>query len=339
MRTFTALLLAIAAGNALAQPTASKLQRFEFSSKDMAPAACALPDLSRGDFKVLAAGEYGGQRSGIQIDQSGHEATRIDVAVNSTDKPVVLILGAYEPTIWNIGWSSGTQIVGVYVSGYHRQAVMGLPRGTPMLNSSYDNRGPCGYFYVESDSPDALKPFAMRVFGRPVDRVYTSRKGKVVMGDMIDERIRLVTSADFSLASLREASTPLAGEAGLRKAVRDGVLRLATPADVLKWDTARKAAIEGGRPPAEGNKGPARREIHNAYVVLKRFSVPTGLYGDAAATFFVPKGVPLPTGNLGHSVLLDFNSMSCRGSGLCGVLERAISSMPEPRQSIVKEAR
>jgi hypothetical protein len=50
--------------------------------------------------------------------------------------------------------------------------------------------------------------------------------------------------------------------------------------------------------------------------VLKPMQFPAGLYGAHSATFFVPKGVPLPTGNAGHSAVLDFNTMNC-GGPLC----------------------
>lgn len=53
--------------------------------------------------KVFAAGAYSGQRLPFPIDDSGHDATRMDVAVNPPDAPVVLMLGTYEPTVWNIG--------------------------------------------------------------------------------------------------------------------------------------------------------------------------------------------------------------------------------------------
>jgi hypothetical protein len=51
--------------------------------------------------------------------------------------------------------------------------------------------------------------------------------------------------------------------------------------------------------------------------VLKSFVLPSGLYGAHSAQFYVPKGVPGPTGNPGHSTVLDFNTMSCEGPD-CG---------------------
>ena len=50
----------------------------------------------------------------------------MDVVVNYSSKPVVLMLGAYEPTIWNIKWTPTTHIVALLVSGYRRQAVLAL---------------------------------------------------------------------------------------------------------------------------------------------------------------------------------------------------------------------
>jgi hypothetical protein len=78
------------------------------------PADCKFTGLDLpADFAVLAGGEYSGRRLDFQIDQSGHQATQMDVVVNYTAKPVVLILGAYEPTIWSIKWSRGTKILAV----------------------------------------------------------------------------------------------------------------------------------------------------------------------------------------------------------------------------------
>ena len=64
---------------------------------------CQLPQpLSSEDFFVYAGGAYSGKKVDIIIDDSGHQATQMDVLVNETRKPVALILSAYEPTIWQI---------------------------------------------------------------------------------------------------------------------------------------------------------------------------------------------------------------------------------------------
>ncbi|WP_128139495.1 hypothetical protein [Janthinobacterium lividum] len=171
-------------------------------------------------------------------------------------------------------------------------------------------------FYIKADQLDGLNPLARRVFGRAVDKVYLSRKGKVVIGESFDDQTELLTSADVTPDSFRDQKAVLAGPAGLADAVRKGILRVATAADVRAWDAATRKAASADTPPVAGGNLLATREIHNGYVVLKGFELPAGLYGAHSATFIVPKGVPVPTGKLGHSRMLDYNSMQCTGA-LC----------------------
>ena len=132
---------------------------------------CAFPmlDAAKQPFKLYAAGAYSGRKLGFQIDQSGNEAGRIDVGVNRPGEAVALMLGSYDPTVWHVGWSRGTRIVAVLVGGYHRQVVTGLPRDVPVIVSTYDNKGSCGYFYVTADKASTLNPVARRAFGRSAD--------------------------------------------------------------------------------------------------------------------------------------------------------------------------
>ena len=281
---------------------------------------CAFSELTLpSDLAVFAAGAYSGRNISYQIDQSGHEETQIDVAVNSPGKPVVLLLGAYEPTIWNIGWSEKTNILAVLVGGYHRQVVAGLEKSTPILVSTYDNRGPCGYFYVTPDKLGPLNPLSKRVFGRPVDMVFPAQNGKVVIGDPMSEKTKLVTSTDVTPESFHDKSAPMAGPAGLAEAVNKGVLRRATAVDANAWsDAVLQNSPQRDIPPVAGQgiPKPPKPAIYNAYVVLKPFIYPSGLYGGNAATFFIPKDVPKPEGNQGHSAVYDFNTLNCQGS-LC----------------------
>lgn len=306
---------------------AKELKEFEFDPRtqaaqlDGAPVVCAIDNWQAPErLVVYAAGAYSGRKAGFQIDQSGHEATQFDIAVNRSDRPVALMLGAYEPTIWNIGWSEGTQIGAVVVSGYHRQVVAGLEPQVPVLYSSYDNRGPCGYFYVGQQQNAALNPLARQLFGQPVDLVYQGDDtGRILVGEPLTSVSKVVTSAERAPASFRDQQAPLAGEAGIDAAVASGVLRHATVADANAWANAKAESAPGRDVPPIAGVGvplPAAPGIHNAYVVLKAFTYPSGLYGAHAATFFIPAGVPIPSGNPGHSAVYDFNTLRCRGA-LC----------------------
>ncbi|TXH98070.1 MAG: DUF1311 domain-containing protein [Pseudomonas sp.] len=281
---------------------------------------CELPDLQLPDETlVYAAGAYSGRELDAQIDQSGHQATRFDILVNSPERPVALLLGAYEPSIWNIGWTEGTRILAVLATGYHRQAVAGLPAETPLRISSYDNKGPCGYLYIDEKSRDQLNPMAQRVFKRNVDLVYRVGNGAMVLGQPLSAGALQFTSADTPPESFIDAEMPKAGPAGLADAVAKGLMRPANEHDFAAWQALlerRASQVGQGLPPLANPPPRSSFQPHNAYVLLKAQRLPAGLYGAHAASFFLPVGVPAPQGALGHSALYDFNSESCRGA-LC----------------------
>lgn len=278
---------------------------------------CAFPGLALpARFKVYAAGAYSGRDLDFQIDQSGHQATQMDIAINEDAMPVVLMLGAYEPTIWNIGWSPNTKILAVLVSGYHRQAVAGLSPSVPVLNSSHDNKGPCGYFYLSEDNLGRLNPISRKLFGQSVTRAYLVQNGSASVGEGIASGY--VTNNSRPPSSFRDRDAPLAGEAGLRDAVAKGLLREARSSDIEAWKAAYDTANRRDVPPLSGatprSSSGSDRVVRNGYVVLKAMQIPAGLYGAHGATFIVPRGVPRPTGNRGHSQILDYNTMTCGGA-------------------------
>jgi hypothetical protein len=319
MKTLATGLVLLAA---MANSLAGEFKKFDFeqdktSQSGVNKTTCDFAEVNLpSDFAVFAAGAYSGRKLTFQIDQSHHDATRMDVAVNSPNKPVVLMLGAYEPTIWNIGWSRGTRILAVLVSGYHRQVIAGLEPKTPFLVSTYDNKGPCGHFYVQADNLQPLNPLARRVFGRPVDMAFPAVNGKVLVGNGLSAGTELITYNETQPEPLQDKLEPLPGEAGLEQAVRKGVLRVATGVDVQIWEDALRKARPQGTPPVAGMGAPSplsRSALHNTFVVQKPFVFPAGLFGAQMATFYVLQGVPPPQGNPGHSVVYDFNSMSCKG--------------------------
>jgi uncharacterized protein YecT (DUF1311 family) len=280
---------------------------------------CGFPELTLPqDALIYAVGAYSGRKLDVQIDQSGHQATQFDIVVNAPAQPVALLLGAYEPSIWNIGWTKGTKIVAVVATGYHRQAVAGLPKDTPILISTYDNRGPCGYTYVSEGTLRNINPFSLKAFGKVVDMVHFAGAGKLVAGAQISASDQLFTSADSKPADFIDKTKPLAGPAGLQEAVAKGILRPATDSDFESWANKKaKLAPKEALPPVAGGdnrKAYRPKNVTNGYVILKPFEIPAGLYGGNLATFFLAEGIPYPKGNLGHSTLYDFNTMECRGT-------------------------
>lgn len=281
------------------------------------------------DLVVFAAGGNRGRRLNFQIDLSGSRASRMDVVVNSTSRPVALILGTYGPTIWNVTWTRGTRIVAVLVGGYHRQEIAGLPRTTPAKVHSHDSSprrpadGKCGYFYISQDHDAGLDAISKGIFGRGVDGVYLAKDGSVVAGESPAADAMIDTSFDSPPTTSQPEWLPLAGPAALADAVTKGILRRATIKDLKDWQDALAAST----PDAGQERRPVTKPGgHNAYVVLDAFTFPAGLHGAKAATFLVPRGVPYPQGYPGHSAVYDFNSLSCKGA-LCRDGSAAIAAL------------
>lgn len=99
------------------------------------------------------------------------------------------------------------------------------------------------------------------------------------------------------------------GEAGLTEALRDGRLRLATDNELREW-IARSSG---------GASMERLRFARPAYVVSRDMTLPGGLYGAHSAVFLLPRGVPFPRGNPGHSAIPDMASGACTGA-ICGIL-------------------
>ena len=278
---------------------------------------CGFDKRLKNDFSLFAAGAYSGRKLDFQIDSSGSKATQMDIVVNHTQKQVVLMLGAYEPTIWNISWTPDTKITAIILSGYHKQVTTGLTEATQVLISTNENNGECGFFYVDLNRLSAVNHTAQRLFKRKVDMVFLAERGQVVIGDTIPEDVKLTQSHKTKPEHYRKAE--LSGVPGLEQAVIRGELRKATLNDAHAWvDVISKEKPQNDIPPVAGQDvvKPRRPLLMNAYVVLKAFIYPGGLFGGDSAVFFIPRGVPLPTGKLGHSTIYDFNALSCVGS-LC----------------------
>jgi len=277
---------------ALASPSTDKCDA------SIAEAGLKLP----ADFRVIAAGGYGGREPPIPIDQSGHNATQMDVVLSSPGKPVALMLGAYEPTIWNLSWTPDTQLIAVYVGGYHTPRIGGLRRDIPLLTSSYETRrsdSGCPMFYLGGEgSLNSVDDAANRVFGRSVDKTFEVRHG----GDgtiFIGANAQMGPKPSSGPADYRDNLVRPAGREGLLQAMQLGQVRLARRDDGELW--ARAMAQRKGQAYDPASAGPPPTPPVNLYIVTGPFVYPSGLYGANSVIFLVPPGVPTPRGDPGHS--------------------------------------
>lgn len=97
----------------------------------------------------------------------------------------------------------------------------------------------------------------------------------------------------------------------LNAAIRNGIIRRATPADAQAWldaDSEKYRRKNLSPPDSLHESSILNTEIskENAYVVLKKFSYPPGLMNNNKAIFLIPRGAPIPDGDYGHSKIYHF---------------------------------
>jgi hypothetical protein len=118
------------------------------------------------------------------------------------------------------------------------------------------------------------------------------------------------------LVSARVAAEINNPQPTLDKALQGGILRKATAEDVRAFRDAyidnkyisRKLSV----PATEDALAVTKTDLSRAYVVLGKFTFPSGLLNEYRATFFVPTGVPEPSGAIGHSAVYDFATLRVR---------------------------
>jgi len=168
------------------QPTLQRVTQpatFDAATRPVkiADACTNFTDQLPSDYVLYAAGNYKGFKTASQlINSSG--VGRFDVLVNAPGKKVVLALGAYEASVWNIQWLPSTTIVGVFLSGYYAQTISNLPKDIPVLNATYDSKSPCGYFYLTRENVNEVDRFLNKIFERSAQTYWLARSGQIDLG-------------------------------------------------------------------------------------------------------------------------------------------------------------
>ena len=248
------------------------------------------------DLYVYAAGAYAGKDLPFETAE-GDTVTEIVINVHEPAKPVALILGAYDPVIWQIRWSKGTKIVAVYISGYEPQRLSGLPPDIPVIISG---GGSCGRHYVSELTLDWINPLSRKLFGKNADMVYvTGRDGFIDVGKP-GRNIEFFNEYAKSSSSYIPAGTPPPGSAGIRRAIDQRVIRRATQAD---YDALVKIVNQ-----SKGDKSSLEYFlVDETYVIMKPFVIPPNMHEVMRNTFILLKGVPYPKGNGQYVVIFDMN--------------------------------
>ena len=259
-------------------------------------------------FGIEAIGIHCGQEElvDVELDEFGYPVRQAKVVVNIPDKPVVLVLTAFFPTVWRIGATKDTEIAGVMVSGNYGQAVIGLDAGIPLEISTHAQKGSFEPFVAYKADRRLLDMIAMlkKSYGRKVDNFYGSHRqtdGVFYLGERPDKDDILFfdaySIADYNLQGV-DREKPIAGLAAVIALVEENKLRLATQEDIDGWIEKASEELNDIAPELRIE---SRMRVGKTYVVLDEVELPNGLRGCESLSFIIPDGVPMPTGPKGDN--------------------------------------
>ncbi len=132
------------------------------------------------DAKVILLSEYGGRGASAPFNLAGgtHKTHTVAVTGSGREK-VILIVAAYEPTIWDLT-AVRSRVTAVIASGHYPQGVSGLPKSTPVrflsqTGREFDKTGSCAWLpwaYKGLGTVEQMAAAATIAVGRHPDRYY-----------------------------------------------------------------------------------------------------------------------------------------------------------------------
>jgi hypothetical protein len=265
---------------------------------------CRFKDLPP-NFEYDAVGIYKGVRTDVPKDPRFKGAKfvgAVTVRVTTTRQPVVLLLTSYESTVWNIEAARGAEIVGIAFSGYKPSMVQGeIPEAvkpiglTPDASCSHQ-----GYSYGSAHSGAdfrRLQGLAIALAGTRLSTFQGINDPSQVKGVppfIVGPGATHLSDLSTIRAGLQRHSPFGPANEGIDKLIAQGALRAATGDEIFAWKSADPELAAYG----------LVREGEADYTILKPFTFPEGMYGAGSATFILPKGVPMPSGDIGHNTVL-----------------------------------
>jgi hypothetical protein len=178
------------------------------------------------NFKVFAAeGGDGGKSLDFALDGTGR-TRQIDVGVNA-DVPVVLFLSSRASTVWNIGWTRRTRIAAVFVSGFNAQRVAGVTSDTPVMIVTRGSSS-CPDAFINENRNIPANALSRRFFAKPIDGIFPSVKGRILIGNPPAPGAEWVTSDWHPVSYFAKEIRPVAPDREITEAMLRGDAHLAT---------------------------------------------------------------------------------------------------------------
>jgi len=269
---------------------------------------------------IFAAGWYWWVKTSKQIDDSWHSATKFDIYVNFKNKPVVLILGAYEPTIWDISISEWTKISKIILWWYHKQVISWIDKNFSNIETHVLDNWDKDSFYIKNDT---LKS-SLKKFGN-VEKIYTTNDlhpWKIIIWDQNIIGVKWIKDNDNIPENYFKSEDELSWQDWIKMLVKKWVLRKSTKEDAEKWfdeiinNENSYLCQDVWCPITDKDDLEILRKKYtpwywyNYYTALKDFTIPAWLYGSHLSNFYIPKWINYKW-NPWHSSVYDFNTLKC----------------------------
>lgn len=289
---------------------------------DQRAARCKLPPAKAGEMVALLGLYQGETQPTIALAGQDAPTGLVRIEIEPGPEPIYLILSAYEPTIWQFEGAVGrlarvVAIPGTIPETYERwagTAVLGLARDTVTFSTPRN----CGWYFADAESIEgvAMRQAVTRAIGRAPDRVIghesatavsvpsgeLSGPGLFTFAEVLKDGEIVGVDTDWGGLfnggwDVIRQEDALAKPAGLEAIDPEAVL---APGHVEAYqvlpgqDGLRQLVAEG--------KLLRRDGAYRIVQPIPRF--PAGLYSAHMVKFVLPKDLPMPKGEIGHSTLV-----------------------------------
>ncbi|MEM8680969.1 MAG: aminotransferase class III-fold pyridoxal phosphate-dependent enzyme, partial [Planctomycetota bacterium] len=134
--------------------------------------------ITRLDKSALAGCElyyFGAEGTDVDGDE------RVSLVIGRTEKPAVIVVGAYQETWWQFKFLPDANVRQVIVGGYYDQLAEGIPDDLPLAFQTYFPDHDRGFFYGHSpNTAEGRKTIGalQELTGLGVEHFYTIEKGE-----------------------------------------------------------------------------------------------------------------------------------------------------------------
>lgn len=278
-------------------------------------AACGLGELPSGFEVQLVHVKRGAKELTDQaLDPEEVEAYLQPVAVGATSKPIVLVLMAGEPTVWQLSRTTNSQLAGVIATGRHQQRVVGLAASVPLIETASRSTNSCKAFYLdqrqieEGNYPEQI----WETFAQDPQTVHLNQKPSGFEIGQLDSSLMSDKSLALSDVLLDPTKQLLPGKLGIKQLVKNGSLRRGSVSDFDQWLEASDISDDDKKMERERKRIKTETQRDSFYAIEKSTELPLGMGGSNSMRFVAAAGIDEIPGDISHNTIF-YADGRCKG--------------------------